>query len=371
VLRHARAVKSPKNYLLLLLVLSTVGVGALAWQQYQELITLRAASLSGDDRDGLLKRLAAAEKRARDLESQLAAAQQSNDETEAMAAVTAGAGTDQNNGGRPNRGNRGQGGQFGAAIRALMDKPEVQQLRAIQQKAMIDARYAALFKSLNLSSDQADKVKGLLADRQTALQDVRAAALEQGINPRTDPAGYSKLVSDAQADINNSIKATIGDTGFAQLQQYDQTMPQRNLVNQLQQNLSYTGTPLTDAQAGQLVDILAANAPQRGANGTGEGGGAGRAGGGGGFGGGGFGGGGFGGGFGGGGGGGGGAAATITPAAVNQASSVLAATQLQALQQLQQVQQAQQQMQQLIRQTIGAGRGNGGTTGTAPAKKSG
>lgn len=359
---------SPKNYLLLLFALSTLGVGVLAWQQYQELISLRAATLSADDRASLQKRLWAAERRARELESQLAAARnRGSDDPNAVAAdAAAGPGGDQNRGDRPNRGNRGNQGPAFAAIRALMDKPEVQRLMAIQQKAMIDSRYAALFKNLNLSPEQTDKLKSLLAERQTAVLDVMSAAREQGLNPRSDPDGFRKLISDAQTEIDTNIKATVGDAGYAQLQQFEQTQPQRNLLNQLQQNLSYTSTPLTDVQANQLVQILASNSAQGSGEGViggfaGRGGGAGGAfmaalGGGDGF---------------------GGGGATITPAAVTQASSILASTQLQALQQLQQAQQAQQQMQQLVRQTAGGGAqgsaqgGAGAPNGAVPTKKRG
>jgi hypothetical protein len=272
--------------------------------------------------------------------------------------------------------------QMANAIRTLMSKPEVQALMSVQQKAAIDARYASLFKSLNLSPEQADKVKTLLADRQTTMQDVMAAAREQGIR---DPAEIRKLMADAQTDINNSLKSVLGDAGAAQLQTYEQTMPQRNVVNQLQQRLSYTDTPLSQAQADQLVQVLAANpAPQRtNADGTaaqtgrGNRGGGGFPGGGGGgdvggmigavFGGGGPGGpgGAIGALVGGGGGGGGGQAATVTPAAVTQAQSVLAAPQVAALQQIQQQQQTQQQLAQIVRDTLAAqapANGNAGAT---------
>ena len=51
--------------------------------------------------------------------------------------------------------------------------------------------------------------------------------------------------------MNNNLKAVLGDAGFNQMQNYEQTMPQRNVVNQLQQRLSYTDTPLSQAQADQ------------------------------------------------------------------------------------------------------------------------
>lgn len=397
--------KSPKNLALLLLAVTTIGGAVLAWQQYQELVELRAASLTKDERASLQKRIWDLERFNKELNDQLAAMRDGTDDMgDAVAGGPGGAPNGGPGGGRGNfrgRGNQNNPQQLANALRNLMAKPEVQALMSVQQKAAIDARYASLFKSMNLSPEQTDKVKSLLADRQTTMQDVMTAAREQGIR---DPAEIRKLMADAQGDINNSLKAVLGDAGLNQLQTYEQTMPQRNLVNQLQQRLSYTDTPLTQAQADQLVQVLAANpAPQRtNPDGTpvqagrgNRGGGGGGAGVGGGFGGG--GGGGFAGGVdvggaigavfggggggpggggigaiigGGGGGGGGGQTATVTPAAVSQAQSVLAGQQLAALQQIQQQQQTQQQLAQIVRDTLAAqapagnARGTGANTGT-------
>jgi hypothetical protein len=283
------------------------------------------------------------------------------------------------------------------AIRELMNKPEVQAMLSLQQKAGIEQRYAALFKNLNLPPDQIEKLKTLLAERSTTMQDVMTAAHEQGIDPRQNPEAFRKLVSDSQNQINASIKATIGENGFAQLSSYEQTLPQRNLVSELQQRLSYTSTPLTAAQAEQMVQILAANSPARQPNaspgtppqpgqpggrvdvmrGPGPGGfgpppgGPGR-------------------GpdigslvmnfVGGGPGmgisvgppdGGRGGVATVTPAAMAQAQTVLAPPQLAALQQLQQQQQTQQQLRQLVNETLTANQpqlppGGGGPGGNPP-----
>lgn len=243
-----------------------------------------------------------------------------------------------------------------------MAKPEVQALMRVQQTAAIDARYAALFHRLNLGTAQSDQLKSLLAERQTTLQDVLMAAREQGVNPRTDPEGFRKLIADAQGEVDVGIKSLLGDAGFAQLQNYEQTLPQRNLVNDLQQRLSYTAAPLSATQADQLVQILADHSPQRGGNANppppGRGfigpelgglvagalGGPGmlnalgdmgaR----------------------------GGGTARVTEGAVTQAQTVLAPTQLSALQQIQQQQQSQQQLQQLLRDNLSPG-------GNAPATR--
>ena len=387
--------KSPKNIALLLLALTTIGGAILAWQQYQELVELRAAAMNKDERANLQKRIWDLERFNKELNDQLASLRDGSDGMGDPMAGPAGPG-----GGPGGRGGfRGRGGnnpmQMANAIRNVLAKPEVQALMNVAQKARIDAQYAALFRSLNLSPDQADKVKNLLADRQTTMQDVMNAARDQGINPRTDPQGFQQLVASAQNDVNNGLKAVLGDAGFNQLQTYDQTMPQRNVVNQLQQRLSVTDTPLTSAQADQLVQVLASNpAPQRtnadgtpvqGGRGGGGGGAAVMAGGGGGmqmFAGGPGGGGGGAADIGGailgavigGGGAGGGATATVTPAAVAQAQSVLAAPQVAALQQIQQQQQSQQQLQQIIRDTLAAqnpNAGGAGGGGGGPRKKGG
>jgi hypothetical protein len=353
-------VKSPQSYIIIVLALTTIGGAGLAWNQYRELVELRAAAMNADERADWQKRAWDLERSNRELQDQLAALRGPNpDEPDAMLADA----NVQRPGPEDGRGRGGRGARGGGpqqqmnAIRELTAKPEVQALLRVQQQAAIDARYAALFRNLNLPPEQLSRLKNLLAERQTTVQDVMMAAREQGLNPRNDPAGFSKLLADAQNEINNGIKAIVGDSGFSQLQNYEQTLPQRSIVNELQQRLSYTDTPLTAVQADQLVQILASNTPQRATNtsATPDRGPAPR------------------GGFGGPGGdvggiiagamGGGvfnavmdagarGGAAPVTSAAVAQSQTVLAPPQVAALQQIQQQQQSQQQLQQLLRSSL-------------------
>lgn len=373
---------SPKNYLLAFLALTTLGGAWLAWRQYGELVELRAGALHRDERLDLQKRISDLERLNRELQDQLAAARGS-DVDHLLAEATERASDERGPRGDRSRGDnpRGRGSdmrqQF-TALRELMAKPEVQAMLSAQQKAAIEGRYAALFKNLSLSPEQAEKLKTLLAERGNTRRDIEEVARAQGINPRENPEAFRKLFTDAQNEINASIKSVIGDQGFAQLQTYEQTLPQRNLVENLQQRLAYSNSPLTSTQAEQLIQILASNAPQRTATttttspasapstdatppppGRGPGG---------------FGGPGFGppggpdlgrllgGGFGGPPPGGASGNAIVTPAAVAQAQTMLTPNQLAALQQVQQQQQAQQQLQQLVRDTLSA---------NAPATQSG
>ena len=331
----------PKNYLLLVLALIALGLSMLAWKQYQELAALRAAALTNGERADWQKRIWAAQKRAQNLESQLAAARPGG-----TAAGTAASSA------------RGQtpGAGFSnmmAGFASLMDRPEAARLMAIQQKTQVDARYAALFRKLTLPPDKLAQLKSLLADKLSTPIDVLTAASQQGVDPMQNPQEFRQLLQNAQAELDEKIKAALDPASYAQYQNYVQTEPQRMVVNQLQQSLSYTETPLSPAQADQLVQILTDTSSVRGGGAPGTGGAAvayvNRAGSGGSMvfavgspppDGGGF------------------LGSLVTDDAITRAQSVLSASQVQALQEIQQQQQAAAQLRQLMLQNTGTtGRG--------------
>jgi hypothetical protein len=232
-----------------------------------------------------------------------------------------------------------------------MDSPLGQRVQQQQQQLALDSRYAALFKTLNLPAEKLATFKALLLEKQSVVQDVMAAARDQGLDPRTGGGEIRQMIADAQAEIDGSVKSLLGNDAFAQYEEFQRTQPQRALVSQLQQSLSYTASPLTTSQADQLVTILAANSPPA----------ANRratsdapalpppdAGGRGGF------------GFVGGLGGGGFGGTTITTEAVNADQQILSTSQLSALQQLQQTQAAQQELNQMMRASRGPGTPRGG-----------
>jgi len=234
-------------------------------------------------------------------------------------------------------GGRNEGGRFGA----IMANPEVQKLMALQQKAGLDGRYSALFRQLQLNPADLEKFKNLLVEKQSAVMDVMAAARAEGLTGRENRDEIRQLVQQTQADVDNNIRSTLGETAYAQYQGYEATQSERTVVSQLEQRLSYSSTPLTDSQSQQLVQILAATAPTGGnnagsRNATGGvatalalGGGGMTA-------------------FTGGG-------TRITADAVTQAQSILSAQQVSALQGLQQEQQASAQLRQQMRANFPGG----------------
>ena len=218
---------------------------------------------------------------------------------------------------------RDDGGRFAA----IMANPDLQKLMAVERKGALDSHYSSLFKQLQLSPADLEKFKGLLVEKQSAVMDVMAAARSEGLSGRDNRDQIKQLVQDAQTEVDSNIRATLGDAAYAQYQSYEATVPQRTVVTQLEQRLSYSNEPLTDAQSQQMVQILAQTTPTKtnaGQNGGGfgmmGGGPNGMAGG-----------------------------SPITTDAITQAQGILSAQQVAALQTLQQEQQANAQLRQQMR----------------------
>lgn len=148
----------------------------------------------------------------------------------------------------------------GNRLNTLLNNPEMQHLIAIQQKAGLDGNYAALFKKLNLSPAELEKFKSLLVEKQSTLMDVMAAARSQGLTGRDSRDEIRQLMQDAQAEVDATIRSTLGEDAYSHYKNYETTLPLRGVVDQLAQRLSYSTTPLNEAQAEQLVQILAVNA---------------------------------------------------------------------------------------------------------------
>jgi hypothetical protein len=255
-----------RPYLVAVLAVIAIGAAVLAWRQYSELTALRASALSRDERAELQRRIWALEKLNRQLQDRLTAAPSSGGDP--------GRANPASSGDRPARDSAARAQSFDprarevalqqmAAMRELLARPDVQTLLNLQQASGVEGRYATLFKNLNLPPDQTERLKALLVERLSTRLDIFSVALEQGIDPRENPGAYRKLLANSQNEINQNIRTLIGESGFAQLQSYEQTMPQRGLVSELQQRLSYTSSPLSAAQVEQLVQVLAANPPPR------------------------------------------------------------------------------------------------------------
>lgn len=140
---------------------------------------------------------------------------------------------------------------------AMNSGPEIAKLIALQQRAVLDSRYASLFRILKLNPADLDALKTLLVDKQSAAYDVRSAMQAQGINPRDGREMAGELLAQAQNEADESIRKLLGDAAFSKFKLYEQTLPERALVTQLEQRLSYSSHPMNSDQAERLIGVLA------------------------------------------------------------------------------------------------------------------
>ncbi len=142
----------------------------------------------------------------------------------------------------------------------LLDNPEFFQALQLHRQATLDTRFAPLFRQLALTADELTAFKRLLAEKESAALDVIAVSESQPDGPLPDPI-LGASINAARARTDAAIRATLGAERYAVYTDYEKSLPQRNVVAQLEQRLSYSPTPLSPAQAESLVKILAADSP--------------------------------------------------------------------------------------------------------------
>lgn len=240
-----------KNYAILLLSLTTLGSAYLAWSQSKQLAELQqiAAPVVPHEKPTL--------KESPQIDSALIEQFETKTKTSAIETKT--------------KNPKGKRFARREAIRKAKETPEFKRMQALVQTGALDRRYAALFAKLNLSPADLKLFKELLLEKRSIRTDVIAAARTQGMNFRNDREAINELVEQNRAEIDQTIRTELGDHVFEEYTRFGENAPYRSLVNRLDQKLSYSANPLTDAQQDQLINMLARTLPQSANQGLGAG----------------------------------------------------------------------------------------------------
>jgi hypothetical protein len=145
---------------------------------------------------------------------------------------------------------------FGGALAKMMSDPEMKKAIGQQQEMMVNTMYGPVFKQLGLSADETTKLKALLAAQQSLAMDHAGDMF----NPSQDKAAQAeaaKTLAAQQTAIQDQEKALLGDTRYAQFQDYSGSIGQRMVVNQFSQQMASGQSPLSDGQSQQLLQIMA------------------------------------------------------------------------------------------------------------------
>jgi hypothetical protein len=144
---------------------------------------------------------------------------------------------------------------MGDMIGKMMKDPAMREMMREQQKVAINMMYGGLFKELNLSPEEKEKLKDLLTDSQ--MGNVEAAqGLFGGTQDEAAVAAAKKATAEAKKQTDADLKALLGDERFAQYQDYEKNIGDRMQLDQFKTQLAADSTPLRDDQNAQLLQIM-------------------------------------------------------------------------------------------------------------------
>jgi hypothetical protein len=109
--------------------------------------------------------------------------------------------------------------------------------------------YAGAFRQLHLPADLQEKVIDILTQEPMQLEQQAFEAAQSGTLPAV-PSPATVRAQQAQQD--QQLRSVLGDAGFAQFNQYQATIPDRSMIDAMNQQ----GANLSESQSQQLLQIL-------------------------------------------------------------------------------------------------------------------
>jgi len=143
-----------------------------------------------------------------------------------------------------------------APVLAILSNPGIQAQASIQTKIRLDTQFATFFKKLSLPPETLDQFKNLIVEKQMVAYDSISVANDQGINPFADAQGFMQVVMASEKNVDGQIATLLGESGFKQFLDYQNTVPARNTVAIFGQALSFTSAPLSEPLSEQVVNVL-------------------------------------------------------------------------------------------------------------------
>jgi len=129
--------------------------------------------------------------------------------------------------------------------------PDFPKLQMYLTKGLNDEYYLDLYKILELDDTTSETLRDLLAAKMLA---ARNAFRERGDTPSfVDASGIKERVN---SEYDEKISALLGPEKFAQLREYETTLPERNQIKQFRSELEFSGEPLTLDQELALLPAM-------------------------------------------------------------------------------------------------------------------
>lgn len=140
----------------------------------------------------------------------------------------------------------------------MFKNPEMRDMIKKQQRAvmstMLDKNYAEFFKSMNLTSEQAETMKGLILDKMLSGAET-GMEMMSGEMDADKRAELSKRMKEANEATNAKLKELLGEENYASYEKYEKSMPDRNAVSQFKGQLN-DATRMNDDQERALIAAM-------------------------------------------------------------------------------------------------------------------
>ena len=109
--------------------------------------------------------------------------------------------------------------------------------------------YASAFRQLQLPVDLQEKVVDILTQQEKRLEQEAFEAAQSGSVPALPSP---EVVRAQQAQQDQQLLSVLGDAGFAEFNQYRATIPDRTMIDAMNQQ----GANLSESQSQQLLQVL-------------------------------------------------------------------------------------------------------------------
>ncbi len=145
-----------------------------------------------------------------------------------------------------------QGKGVGSMLKDMMKDPDYANLikaMSVQQAQLLKKQYAPLVKQLNLTPEQSDAFYALITDNAT-----NTTAQGLAIMNGTNKSDVISAIAGTEKSFQDQMRSFLGDAGFAQFEEYETTIPDRQLLEQMK--TSFADNPLTDDQEQCLLQLM-------------------------------------------------------------------------------------------------------------------
>ncbi|MEO6787134.1 MAG: hypothetical protein ABI318_13470, partial [Chthoniobacteraceae bacterium] len=134
-------------------------------------------------------------------------------------------------------------------LAAMLQTPEGKKMFRNQSANIVRSRYADFAKRMKLSPQDTTVMMNLLADRHAALLSAR-------VTSGGDSEKIAAQTSTIEGEFSGKLLATIGQSGLDQLNEYDQSVEERSMVGQLEEQFNSAGLTLDPTQKEGLISLM-------------------------------------------------------------------------------------------------------------------